>query len=99
MVCDDRQPRTRTQLAYCCNNFNAATAASFNPWRVSDSALWGATPRPADARSSDSETLSPIRSLAGYIIATHESDFSEATVGQKGSISKLGSNRIYRHSC
>jgi hypothetical protein len=33
----------------------------------------------ADARSSDSETLSPIRSLAGYLIATHESDFSEAT--------------------
>jgi hypothetical protein len=27
----------------------------------------------------DSETLSRIRSLVGYIIATRESDFSEAT--------------------
>jgi hypothetical protein len=35
--------------------------------------------RPADVRSNDLETLSHIRSLAGYIIATRESDFSEAT--------------------
>jgi transposase InsO family protein len=35
--------------------------------------------RRADAQSSDSETLSRIRSLVGYIIATRESDFSEAT--------------------
>src|SRR5262245_4302708 len=35
--------------------------------------------RPADVRSSDSGTLSRIRSLAAYITVTHESDFSEAT--------------------
>ena len=35
--------------------------------------------RRADVQSSDSETLSRIRSLAGYIIVTRESDFSEAT--------------------
>jgi hypothetical protein len=38
----------------------------------------GRTPR-ADVRSSDWETLSRNRSLAGYIIVTCESDFSEAT--------------------
>src|SRR5262245_36854140 len=36
--------------------------------------------RPADVRSSDSGTLSRIRSLAGCIIVTHESDLSEATL-------------------
>jgi hypothetical protein len=35
--------------------------------------------RRADVQSSDSETLSRIRFLAGYIIVTPESDFSEAT--------------------
>ena len=37
-----RRPPTRMPrgLSHCCNNFNAATAASFNPWRVSDSAGW-----------------------------------------------------------
>src|SRR5436853_170725 len=35
--------------------------------------------RPADVRSSDSETLSRIRSLAAYIIVTRGSDFSEAS--------------------
>ena len=35
--------------------------------------------RPARARSSGSETLSLIRSSAGYTIDMHESDFSEAT--------------------
>jgi hypothetical protein len=34
---------------------------------------------PARAQSSSSETLSPIRSSAGYTIDMHESDFSEAT--------------------
>src|SRR5262245_53280760 len=34
---------------------------------------------PADVRSSDSGTLSRIRSLVGYTIDTHESEFSEAT--------------------
>jgi hypothetical protein len=34
--------------------------------------------RPARARSSGSETLSPIQSSAGYTIDMHESDFSEA---------------------
>jgi hypothetical protein len=34
---------------------------------------------PAHARSSGSETLSRNRSLAGYTIDTHESEFSEAT--------------------
>src|SRR5260370_27625948 len=34
---------------------------------------------PAHARSSGSETLSRSRSLAGYTIDTHESEFSEAT--------------------
>src|SRR5260221_9678802 len=36
---------------------------------------------PAHARSSGSETLSRSRSLAGYTIDTHESEFSEATGG------------------
>src|SRR6266567_3069227 len=35
--------------------------------------------RLARAQSSGSETLSPIRSSAGYTIDMHESDFSEAT--------------------
>src|SRR5260370_23042903 len=39
--------------------------------------------RPARARSSGSETLSPIRSSAGYIIDMRESDFSEATTGRR----------------
>ena len=34
---------------------------------------------PADARLSGSETLSRSRSLVGYTIDTHESEFSEAT--------------------
>ena len=34
---------------------------------------------PVHARSSGSETLSRSRSLAGYTIDTHESEFSEAT--------------------
>jgi hypothetical protein len=34
---------------------------------------------PAHARSSGSETLSRSRSLVGYTIDTHESEFSEAT--------------------
>jgi hypothetical protein len=39
--------------------------------------------RPARTRSSGSETLSLIRSLAGYTIDMHESDFSEATNRQR----------------
>jgi hypothetical protein len=35
---------------------------------------------PARARSSGLETLSRSRSLAGYTIDTHESEFSEATM-------------------
>jgi hypothetical protein len=35
--------------------------------------------RPPRARSSGSETLSPIQSSVGYTIDMHESDFSEAT--------------------
>src|SRR5260221_4158120 len=38
---------------------------------------------PAHARSSGSETLSRSRSLAGYTIDTHESEFSEATPGSE----------------
>jgi hypothetical protein len=40
--------------------------------------------RPARARSSGSETLSPIRSSVGYTIDMHESDFSEATGVRRG---------------
>jgi len=41
--------------------------------------------RALQVRSSDSETLSRIRSLAGYIIVTRESEFSAATgIKQKG---------------
>src|SRR6266576_921053 len=39
---------------------------------------------PVRARSSGSETLSRSRSLAGYTIDTHESEFSEATRKQLG---------------
>jgi hypothetical protein len=41
---------------------------------------------PAHARLSGSETLSRSRSLVGYTIDTHESEFSEATGRVKGTI-------------
>src|SRR5215468_1372941 len=44
---------------------------------------------PADARLSGSETLSRSRSLVGYTIDTHESEFSEAT-GMRASKARAG---------
>jgi hypothetical protein len=41
---------------------------------------------PGHARLSGSETLSRSRSLVGYTIDTHESEFSEATGRVKGTI-------------
>ena len=72
----------KVSIITVCYNSQATIEATLQSATINNEVrthvLLGRTRR-ADAQSSDSETLSRIRSLVGYIIATRESDFSEAT--------------------
>jgi hypothetical protein len=73
-----------------------------SPWQNGYAERFGLTlhsgrMRPARARPSGSETLSPIQSSAGYTIDMHESDFLEATGGRGGAWVKPPEGQLSMH--